>query len=63
MWLIVDQSLAAGFIPINIWQQSAMLPFKPTQGHLLQVKISSLIFYGEMTKLFQLPSNMLLYHT
>ena len=21
MWLIVDQSLAAGFIPINTWQQ------------------------------------------
>ena len=28
--LIVDQSLAAGFIPINIWQQRASLPFKPS---------------------------------
>ena len=37
------------------WQQRASLPFKPAQGHLLQVKISSQMFYGEMTKLFQLP--------
>ena len=29
MRLIVDQSLAAGFIPINTWQQRASLPFKP----------------------------------
>ena len=29
--------------------------FKPAQGHRLQVKISSLMFYEEMTKLFQLP--------
>ena len=29
MWLIVDQSLAAGFIPINTRQQRASLPFKP----------------------------------
>ena len=31
------------------------MSFKPAQGHLLQVHISSLMFYGEMTKLFQLP--------
>ena len=31
MRLIVDQSLAAGFIPINTWQPS--LPFKPGQGY------------------------------
>ena len=30
MWLIVEQSLAAGFIPINTWQQRASLPFKPS---------------------------------
>ena len=29
MPLIVDQSLAAGFIPINTQQQRASLPFKP----------------------------------
>ena len=29
MRLIVDQSLAAGFIPINTRQQRASLPFKP----------------------------------
>ena len=29
MWLIVDQSLAAGFIPINTRQQRASLLFKP----------------------------------
>ena len=29
MRLIVDQSLAVGFIPINTWQQRASLPFKP----------------------------------
>ena len=29
MWLIVDQSLATGFVPINTRQQSASLPFKP----------------------------------
>ena len=29
MPLIVDQSLAAGFIPINTRQQRASLPFKP----------------------------------
>ena len=28
MWLIVDQLLAMGFIPINTWQQRASLPFK-----------------------------------
>ena len=27
--LIIDQSLAAGFIPINTGQQRASLPFKP----------------------------------
>ena len=30
MRLIVDQSLATGFIPINTWQQRASLPFKPS---------------------------------
>ena len=29
MPLIIDQSLAAGFIPINTQQQRASLPFKP----------------------------------
>ena len=29
MRLIVDQSLAAGFILIDTWQQRASLPFKP----------------------------------
>ena len=29
MQLIVDQSLAAGYIPINTRQQRASLPFKP----------------------------------
>ena len=29
MRLIIDQSLAAGFIPINTWQQRASLTFKP----------------------------------
>ena len=48
------KSLAAGIIPINTWQQRASLPFKPTQGHRLQVKML-LMFYGEMVKLFQLP--------
>ena len=28
------------------------MPFKPAQGHRLQVTISWLMFYGEMTKLF-----------
>ena len=28
MWLIVDPSLAAGFIPINAQQQRPSLPFK-----------------------------------
>ena len=27
--MIIDQSLAVGFIPINILQQRASLPFKP----------------------------------
>ena len=39
MGLIVDQSLAAGFIPINTQQQLASLPFKPD---CLQVKMGSL---------------------
>ena len=30
MQLIVDQSLSAGFIPINKRQQRASLPFKPS---------------------------------
>ena len=30
MRLIIDQSLAAGFIPINTRQQRASLPFKPS---------------------------------
>ena len=55
MWLIVEQSLAAGFIPIYTWQQRASLPLNPAQEHRLQVKIQSLLFYGAMTKLFQLP--------
>ena len=55
MQLMVDQSLASGFIAIKTWQQRAALPFKPAQGHSLQVKISSLMLYGEMIKLFQLP--------
>ena len=29
MRLIVDQSLAADFIPNNAWRQRASLPFKP----------------------------------
>ena len=29
MQLIIDQSLTAGFIPINTGQQRASLPFKP----------------------------------
>ena len=29
MGLIVEESLALGFIPINTWQQRASLPFKP----------------------------------
>ena len=29
MWLNVDQSLAASFMPINTRQQRASLPFKP----------------------------------
>ena len=29
MWLVIDQSLAVGFIPINSWQQRASLLFKP----------------------------------
>ena len=49
MQLIVDKSLAAGFIPINTWHHRASLTFKPAQGHCLQVKMASLIFYGEMT--------------
>ena len=40
-----DKSLAAGFIPINTWQQRASMPFKPAQRHCLQVKILSLMFY------------------
>ena len=34
-----DKSLSAGFIPINTWLQRAAMPFKPAQGHRLQVKI------------------------
>ena len=34
MRLIVDQTLAAGFIAINTQQQRASLPFKPGQGYL-----------------------------
>ena len=29
MWLVVDHSLAVGFIPSNTRQQRASLPFKP----------------------------------
>ena len=42
MQLIVDQSLATRFIPINTLQQRASLPFKPGQVHHLQVKMGSL---------------------
>ena len=42
MRLTVDQSLATDFIPINTPQQTASLPFKPGQGHHLQVKMGSL---------------------
>ena len=34
MQLIIDQSLAAGFIPINKQQQRALLPYKPGGGAL-----------------------------
>ena len=34
MWLIVDQSLAAGFIPINTQQQRALSTFKLVGGVL-----------------------------
>ena len=39
----------------NLRFNRASMPFKPAQGHRLQVNISSLMFYGEMTKPFQLP--------
>ena len=45
MKLIVDQLLAAGFIPINTWQQRASFPFKPAQGHRLQVKNASHVLW------------------
>ena len=38
----------------NLRFNRASMPFKPAQGHRLQVNISSLMFYGEMTKPFQL---------
>ena len=41
MRLIVDQSLAAGFIPINTRQKRAPLPFKPGQGRDASVDISA----------------------
>ena len=47
-----DKSLAAGFILINTWQQRASMPFKPTQGHRLQVKISSLMFMEKWPNYF-----------
>ena len=40
MRLIVDQSLAAGFIPINTRQQKAALPFKPG-GLVLERKVNN----------------------
>ena len=42
MWLIFDQSLAAGFFPINTQQQRASLHFLPDQGRRLQVKMALL---------------------
>ena len=42
MWLIFDQSPAVGSIPINTQQQTASFPFKPSQGHCLQVKMALL---------------------
>ena len=38
MWLIIDKSLATGFIPINTPQQKDSLPFKP-DGSVLEKKV------------------------
>ena len=54
MRLIIDQSLAAGFIHINIRQQRASLPFKPG---VLQRKVYNIdvrIFFSILT--FAKPS-------
>ena len=38
-----------GFIPINTRQQRASLPFRPGQGHCLQVKMASLSAMEDIT--------------
>ena len=45
MWLIVDRSLAAGFIPINTRQQRASLPFTPGGSNR----------FGDITVMLWLP--------
>ena len=44
MQLIVDQSLAEGFIPIYTLHQRASLTLKSALGHCLQVKMALLMF-------------------
>ena len=46
-----DKSLSAGFIPINTWQQRASTPFKPAQGHRLQVKtiVANVLWRNDQT--------------
>ena len=51
MQLIVDQSQAAGFIPINTQQQRASLPFKPG-GSVLEMKVynnDNITFFSPLT--------------
>ena len=54
MQLIIDQSLAAGFIPINTWQQRASLPCKPGVLERTVYNNDAITFFSVLT--FAKPS-------
>ena len=59
MRLIVDQSLAVGFIPIKTWQQKASLPFKPSVLESKLYNNDDKIFFSVLTFAKPLCDNVL----
>ena len=49
MRLIVDQSLAAGFIPIKKWQQRASLPFKSRTSSASKDIVANVLWRNDQT--------------
>ena len=58
-WLIVDQSLTAGVIPINLQQQRALLPFKPCVLEMKVYNNDDITFFSVLTFVMRSCDNML----